>query len=527
MKIMFHTVGRFQSWKLKKPVVILTTVLLLMQLLPASYSTDSIVPQAQARDQYSQKITTFPTNTFPNTDNGGVIGVGDLDRDGHIDFIRAKVGWKNNGDNEITAYDWQGNQLWSVVKPSHLSEFKGGFIFGVVGDSDNDGDAEFHFVGDNAGKDVVILDGSTGVEEHRITIGGQGWSHVALARISSPAAQDIVVSHKGAVAVFSGTDHAPIWNKSDSATPQGYGPTRVADIDNDGYDEVLWNTYCLDNENGVELWKADAGKLQNYSIGDVDLNNPGLEVVYAKYNETPTDEYTPYKQLEVRGLNGYHWLIQLEYNVHLTQIGDFRTNFPGLEIFNRTRAREPGINVDSSEHTLLSAHGITSQMLDADFLIKDDYRDQVVITEDFYPQTHPGYQDAQYPKGIDWDGDDQLEILCVERHTSSPNVKIVDSVTGAVVYDPGDSVQGMDEGAAFAMDIAGDSREEIVIWNADSITIIHNPAHSLNPGKPSYWDSWLYRTNKVQGNHTYNPGSGYEYSEPTPASPPSGLRVGM
>jgi hypothetical protein len=60
---------------------------------------------------------------------------------------------------------------------------------------------------------------------------------------------------------------------------QGAHSMHAADVDGDGRDEVFLGSAVLD-DNGVGLWSTGLGHPDHHYVGDIDPDNPGLEVYY-------------------------------------------------------------------------------------------------------------------------------------------------------------------------------------------------------------------------------------------------------
>ncbi|MBQ3635912.1 MAG: FG-GAP repeat protein [Bacteroidales bacterium] len=81
---------------------------------------------------------------------------------------------------------------------------------------------------------------------------------------------------------WTGSSLNVVWKHSSTTPGQGiYGQgahsVSVADVDNDGFDEILVGAAMLDH-NGTVLWRSGLGHGDATHIGDFDPSNPGLEV---------------------------------------------------------------------------------------------------------------------------------------------------------------------------------------------------------------------------------------------------------
>ncbi len=100
---------------------------------------------------------------------------------------------------------------------------------------------------------------------------------------------------------------------------------------------------------------------------------------------------------------------------------------------------------------------------------------------------------------IDWDGDEEDEILGKERHKNGAGA-IVDPMTGRFVkIFPAKALR------IYAADITGDYREEVIIIDEDGhVKCFWNEEANDNPPKPRYWPQQHYRRQKQNWNY-YSP----------------------
>ena len=83
-------------------------------------------------------------------------------------------------------------------------------------------------------------------------------------------------------AYFDGTELKQLWrhtskNSGQQAYGQGYHTLQSADVDGDGFDEIMIGSAALDHD-GTFLWRTGEGHGDAMHIGDFDWDNPGLEV---------------------------------------------------------------------------------------------------------------------------------------------------------------------------------------------------------------------------------------------------------
>ncbi len=273
------------------------------------------------------------------------MAVGDLDGDGRYDYVikqpqqRTDPGsWNRSTDTfKLEAYSADGEFLWvhdlgwNIEQGVWYSPY-------VVADLDGDGKAEVAVKTAPVDKDyrdstgrvvgavpynykgvpgsspygicpeyLSILDGMTGKEIDRVDWIPQGRefgdynrnnrNQIAVAFLDGRTPSVIMMRgtyRKMAANAYHFKDGKLqlVWEWSgDQENPvirsQGAHQTVCADVDGDGRDEVILGSAVID-DNGQALWSAGVGHSDKAIVGEIDPDNPGLEILYA--NEVPHEK---------------------------------------------------------------------------------------------------------------------------------------------------------------------------------------------------------------------------------------------
>lgn len=91
---------------------------------------------------------------------------------------------------------------------------------------------------------------------------------------------------------FDGTELKQLWRAEFTTSGQGmygegYHTLQSADVDGDGFDEIIVGSAVMDH-NGKSLWRTGDGHGDALHVGDFDWNNPGLEIYSVKESKTGT-----------------------------------------------------------------------------------------------------------------------------------------------------------------------------------------------------------------------------------------------
>jgi len=403
----------------------------------------------------------------PGWSAGGLF-VHDLDGDGLLDFVVTS-------STHVAAYDHFGVGLWSEpvgIKTS--GEYPGAHHPGAIaGDMDGDGEQEVAYL--TEGDVLRILDGVSGVEEGTHSFpGAQG---VAIANLRGLGDRDAILQYSQtelrAVRLDTG---AELWHTTEYICTE-HIMARQADLDGDGLDEVagltfidhdgtLMSQWDLAADRGTNLWSVDS-----IVIADVIPGGP-LEVVVAEQGGNNEAIAMSHQQVLFGTNNPDNPCCAvagecLERDCDKVAVGDFLPASAGLEIFCR------------------SACGRAPWLIDATGQIVSQW-----VVDDTKPAgwNTDGIEEVV---GLDWDGDDQREIVVTERHTDG-NGAIVNAATGEfrVTF-------GAQAARIYAVDLAGDPREEVVIWDlTGEIRIYWNEDPSAGASTVRPWTLAHYRRQK-------------------------------
>ena len=220
------------------------------------------------------------------------VNIGDLSGDGRCDFLFCiSAGFK-------VAYDGSGRVLWKYDQPGEPWVYNS--VSTRVFDIDGDGPAEVICLQNGH---LRILDGRNGKVRRSTRWPGVTprttsiEARIFFANLRGTGVRDIVIltgtgNHPSvSVSAFTG-DLKHLWNATGFFEDGGVGShcLNVADVDNDGKDEVAFGTTMLDHD-GKVLWRlpyaplfsrggGDSNHVDEAEIGDVD-GDGRLEIFYA------------------------------------------------------------------------------------------------------------------------------------------------------------------------------------------------------------------------------------------------------
>jgi rhamnogalacturonan endolyase len=254
------------------------------------------------------------------------IGIDDLDGDGKLDFVIKQPGssidpgdsyWRRSTDTyKLEAYRHDGTFLWRKDLGWNI-EMGIWYSPMVVFDLDGDGkaeialrtaptdvdhrDAEGHVL--TGPEYLSILDGTTGNEITKVDWIARGnvsdWGDETGNRASRhmvgvaylDGQRPSVVVHRGTYTTMRVDTYNLVdghlrkvwsWNGDDEdpqVRGQGMHGMKVADVDDDGRDELILGAAALDDD-GTLLWNTNLGHPDVVYVADVDPDRPGLEIAY-------------------------------------------------------------------------------------------------------------------------------------------------------------------------------------------------------------------------------------------------------
>jgi hypothetical protein len=425
---------------------------------------------------FAEPNTFFRTNAqFGDLNNDGVYG----------DFIRYV------NSRVMQAFAWNGENvalLWEYESPVSQPDAPEKYHYKyTIWDIDADGASEIigPFASAEGFIELRILDGATGTVERSFLTKIQNPKSdddVSETRIDAVVAnvrgleqpQDIILNSEydsyGEMWVF---DHELnlLWDTTADRKQRIYTHfPHTADIDGDGKDELVGARVFDDG--GAELWQStpDSWRTKDHYfdhtdrvfVGDLDPARDGMEVLVS-YEGTRAKLFDSAGEMlwEQRGGNK---------DAKLTAVGEFNPDLDGVEMLYW----DPSNNENT--HILNSAGAEVFVM--------------------------PGQIEDGY--AMDWDGDRSRDELFAARDGqviipfSELSFKLADNYAT-------DAQTPMAEGMrlyAHALDITGDSREEIVVLDEDELLIYG--AEGAAADAPSPWDDPAYRlavANTQNDNH--------------------------
>ena len=205
--------------------------------------------------------------------------LGDLDNDGRVDFLLYRQGPQTT-PGYLVAVDHDGRKLWSMGDPAidkHMPDgaYREPALRGIAFVYDIDGDNRSEVITE-LWKDqkpmLYVLDGATGKIEHgrespfdlEVRGGKRSRCHPAakvafLRGKQQPPAIVLKYETSGRVpthAVALDAALETIWHVPAEKTDMGHLPS-VGDVDGDGRDEIILGTLLVDDD-GSTLWRAEA-----------------------------------------------------------------------------------------------------------------------------------------------------------------------------------------------------------------------------------------------------------------------------
>ena len=375
------------------------------------------------------------------------IGIGDLDGDGQYEYLikqprfntdpYQKPGyWKRSTTTyKIEAYETDGTMLW---RHDMGWAIEAGIWYSpwIVYDVDGDGRAEVYCKageGDPRDEKGLVQSGP----EYLIKIDGQTGKIVAktdwISREGYPSynyycrnfltvayldgKKPSLIMQRGTYNVIRTValdkDFDVIWQweaaKEDKRYEgQGSHGLISADVDEDGRDELVIGSAVID-DNGKGLWTTEMGHPDICYVGDVDPDNPGLEVYYGMETRQKTDGMCVVDAATGRKL----WALK-ERTHHLHGQGmcaDILAEYPGMEVLAGER--------DYDKRWLYSSQGKLISFMEKGTLT---------------------------PRPLWWDADPQKEVF----------------ISGAIRDWGKDDMQPVKGRFVAVMDCLGDHREELI-----------------------------------------------------------------
>ncbi len=386
-------------------------------------------------------------------------------------------------DGHIGAYSNAGKRLWTRKTDIRLFPYTH-HPSAIAGDMDGDRKQEVAYLTES--KQVTILDGATGAVKKTLTGLGDPVA-MAIANLRGKGDRDIILQYSQTkLRAVKAEDGARLWEVGDYHGIE-HSPLRQADLDGDGRDEVA-GANIIDHD-GTTMNKWDLGGIHESAdsivIGDIVPGYP-IEVAIAEQRggNSHTDVVN-HREILFRALNPWNW-----EDPDKLAVGDFDPKRPGLEIYNRSSGGD-GTAKRGREEPYVEEEA--PWVLDARGKLVSKY-----YVNDKKPEWWTGHGLEEICR-IDWDGDAGDEIMGKERHKNGAGA-IVDPITGDFRL-----VFRAKAVRAYAADVQGDYREEVILLDEDGhVMIFSNPDRNKNAAKPRYWTVQHYKRQKQNWNY-YSP----------------------
>jgi len=232
---------------------------------------------------------------------------------------------------------------------------------------------------------------------------------------------------------FDGTDLKQLWRAEFTTSgkgmySEGYHTLQSADVDNDGFDEIIVGSAVMDHD-GKALWRTGDGHGDALHVGDFDWDNEGLEIYSVKESKTGTYTQTLRDARTGKLLWGTNRTESVDTGRGL--IGDFDDKHEGAECFCSSNENM----FDSKGKAITPWHVGTTSSSSINFRIYWD--------GDLYDEYHDrSHFDKWSSSGLSW-GTTSF------RYNIGPGCSTINGTK----YVPN-----------LQADIFGDWREEVIYW---------------------------------------------------------------
>ena len=380
----------------------------------------------------------------PRFGAGRNVRFGDLDGDGRPEMLIAQnVAKVDNGNfveiSCLTAIDLDGRVLWQIGRPDVRNALLTSDTPFQIHDIDGDGTSEVVLVKDFK---LQVLDGRTGKQKawtwapqvpadfaqkkqeikdrpHELNMGDS----ISFFNFSGDKRRHEMVL-KDRYRNFWVLDNQlkPLWQGGGQL---GHFPFAYAD--RDGYDKLMIG-YAMWDRTGKQIWSRDE-----------ELNDHADSVAFGNFSDNPQAAPLAYYScsdegfllVDAGGVIRRHWRIG---HAQTAAIGKFRDDVPGLQYCAINFWKNPGIV------TLLDWQGNILQ------------------------QSEPVHSGSPLMP-VNWRGDSQ-EFILLSANKSEGG--LIDGHLRRVVMFPDD---GHPDLCATVLDLTGDERDEIVVWNPQQVWI--------------------------------------------------------
>lgn len=444
---------------------------------------------------------------------------------------------------DLYAYDHDGQYMWSAAIHYPGEDINNhGTRHGAA---DVDGDGQTEIVALDESDRIVIFNGLNGAVEDTLTVTVGPYQiagHVAVVNLRGEGDRDVIVQTLDVTEEGEGIEyylnrsliayrldtHEELWRISQDRDPsnglyEGYwgtahGPFMAADVDDDGKDEVVGGNLVDDDGTVVDLayprgWLSYAvstaymDHLDAINIGDFRPDLPGLEWVVTE--EDHSSGVTLFNQWNTAMLSasGILWRNEATFfsnesarEPQNAASGNFSAAYPFSEVWLSSRGPIPNL---SHQHPWVFDSGGT---------IRAHYSMLERLPAGFNTHINGNRQGIEPIVTVDWFGLPTDQIAAIARHVDG-NFGVFDAMTGTAYWSTTDSLPAMKATTIYAVDVAGDSREELIVYDKteQKVKVYWNGATNPNQPKPSKWEDPLYRRLKQNWNY-YQPGD-YTYGD--------------
>ncbi len=373
----------------------------------------------------------------PGFGAGRNVRFGDLDGDGKLDMLIAQNIPRVQGDafdhiSALTAVTLEGRVLWQTGRPDTRNALLTNDTPFQIHDLDGDGRAEVVLVRDFK---LQVLEGRTGIVKRAVPMPPipadarqrpyelYSGDSIAFVSFTGPGRRDLVLKDRYRNFWAFSPDLKLLWQGADDT---GHFPYPF-DVEGDGRDE-LFIGHSLWDHAGRRLWSLQ-GKLQDH-VDAVAVGN------FTEDPQAPPRVYWSSSD-EAFVMLDLHGNIRKQVRVGHTQtaaVAKLRADVPGLQYLTTNFWKNPGIM------SLFDAEG--SLLLQAEPI-------------------HSG--SVTLP--VNWKGDGQ-ELVLLSGSTLEGGM--VDGFLRRVVTFPDD---GHPELTAAVLDLVGDARDEVVLWDPERVWI--------------------------------------------------------